>query len=771
MVSVNLRRRLQDVHCGDKDHVGTHFAKMRTIREDLAAMGQPPSKDDLYAIILGSMPLSYKPYLSVLSAATRATDQLLSPDQLRDAEYLAKQGTKPKITTYDTPEYNGVTEHENRTVMEKGRALLNASGLLHVLGGEATHRAIYLKNRTPTRALNGRTPYECFWNDRTVIARWIRFDEETDAHRIYWPEHRIITVERSARFNLRSDPLDVEVPPLEEEQAKEKEDSTHQSEWATSLAPDLPTVPSTPEPRKKRRTSHTRPKYLAETSILCPKLRTSEGNTTGRAHDQVLPRGVQAEAESAHTEELSDKTETAAVAFEQAQVAEEELAMAAAIGEAECIEPAYKEAKKRPDWSKWEEAIGSDIENPTRNGTWEIVDHPRTRNVVQSKWVLRIKKNAAGEIDKYKACLVMCGFTQVYGVDYYETLEPVAKLSSIRLLLASAVRNDWPAEIFAFNSAYLNSKLNKDRKHVLKLKRALYGLERGGRKWYEPLCAALADLGFLPAEADYGVFFKCTGSDLAVLAIHVDEGLIIASVQRLLDACQTAIGAKYKLTELRPVSWLLGMKILRGRANCTLALSQHARVFPYLLGTKRVLLVDGGAHRGLEGFVHVDGASQEHRPAITRYVFLVNGGAILRASKKQELVTLSIAESEYVAAMLAAKEALWLRRLIGKSTIALTEDGSYHTRTKHIYIRYHFIRYYIQAGSICLIYCPTEDITANTLTKALPSVKVKHFASALGLVADGVGVCTSIIALIISVFRTAAPARSSRPLRRRTHNR
>lgn len=74
------------------------------------------------------------------------------------------------------------------------------------------------------------------------------------------------------------------------------------------------------------------------------------------------------------------------------------------------------------------------------------------------------------------------------------------------------------------------------------------------------------------------MFFKCTGSDLAVLAIHVDEGLIIASVQRLLDACQTAIGAKYKLTELRPVSWLLGMKILRGRANCTLALSQHAYV-------------------------------------------------------------------------------------------------------------------------------------------------------------------------------------------------
>lgn len=469
----------------------------------------------------------------------------------------------------------------------------------------------------------------------------------------------------------------------------------------------------------------------------------------------------------------------------------------------ECIEPAYEEAKKRPDWPKWEEAIGSEIKSLTRNGTWEIVDRPRTGNVVDPKWVLRVKKNAAGEINKYKVRLVARGFMQVYGVDYYETFAPVAKLSSFRLILAIATRNDWPAETFDFNSAYLNSKLDEDvyleqlPDHEFADKKALYGLKQGGRKWYETLCAALADLGFLHAEADYGVFFKRSGSDLTVLAIHVDDCLIVASVQRLLDACKTAIGAKYKLTELGPVSWLLGIKISRDRANRTLALSQHAyidailtrfnfddlkpvstpmdphaplsktqcpesaaevvrmrrvpykeaigslmyaamgtrpdivfaistlaqflqnpgwphweavkRVFRYLLGTKRLSLVYGGAHRGLEGFVNADGASQEHRRAITGYVFLVDGGAISWSSKKQELVTLSTTESEYVAATHTAKEALWLCRLIGKvfrplaaptplysdskSAIALTEDGSYHARTKHIDIRYHFIRY------------------------------------------------------------------------------
>jgi hypothetical protein len=150
------------------------------------------------------------------------------------------------------------------------------------------------------------------------------------------------------------------------------------------------------------------------------------------------------------------------------------------------------------------------------------------------------------------------------------------------------------------------------------------------------------------------------------------------------------------------------------------------------------------------GYVDADGASQDHRRAISGYVFMVDGGAVSWSSKKQELVTLSTTEAKYVAATHAAKEAVWLRRLLtelfesintpttlfsdSKSAITLANDGHYHARTKHIDICYHFIRYYIvEAGTIKLVYCPTDDMTADTLTKALPSVKAKHFASALGL--------------------------------------
>ena len=97
------------------------------------------------------------------------------------------------------------------------------------------------------------------------------------------------------------------------------------------------------------------------------------------------------------------------------------------------------------------------------------------------------------------------------------------------------------------------------------------------------------------------------------------------------------------------------------------------------------------------------------------------------------------------------KEAIWLRSLLSEvfepikppttlfsnnqAAIALTRDHQYHSRTKHINMHYHFICWVIEQGSLHLIYCPTDNMVADTLTKALPSAKVKHFAIGLRLCA------------------------------------
>jgi hypothetical protein len=90
------------------------------------------------------------------------------------------------------------------------------------------------------------------------------------------------------------------------------------------------------------------------------------------------------------------------------------------------------------------------------------------------------------------------------------------------------------------------------------------------------------------------------------------------------------------------------------------------QIFRYLQGTQKLELVYGGEKRGLKGDVDADGALQEHRHAISGFVFLVDGGAVSWSSKKQELVTLSTTEAEYVAATHTAKEAIWIQRLVGE---------------------------------------------------------------------------------------------------------
>ena len=228
------------------------------------------------------------------------------------------------------------------------------------------------------------------------------------------------------------------------------------------------------------------------------------------------------------------------------------------------------------------------------SGTWKLVKRPEDANVVDCRWVLRIKKNAAGEIEKYKARLVAKGFTQIHGVDYYETYAPVARLASFRLLLALATRNGWPVDTFDFDSAYLNTFLGenetvyleqpvghetKDRRvWVWKLLKTLYGLKQGARNWYEALCRALNELGFTRTEADHGVFFREVGTHIVILAVHVDDCMITGSSGKLISGFKKEINEKYKITDLEPAHWLLGIKITCDFVNKTIALSQHSYI-------------------------------------------------------------------------------------------------------------------------------------------------------------------------------------------------
>jgi len=173
------------------------------------------------------------------------------------------------------------------------------------------------------------------------------------------------------------------------------------------------------------------------------------------------------------------------------------------------------------------------------------------------------------------------------------------------------------------------------------------------------------------------------------------------------------------------------------------------QIFHYLKGTADLWLSCRAVKDNLVGYADVDGSMAEDRHTISGYAFMLFGGTVSWSAKWQEIVSLSTMESKYVAITHAAKEGLWIRSLLSQlfpgkldpttlfsdnqSTVTLTKDHQYHTRTKHIDIQFHFICYVIENSSIRLIYCPTNDMVTDMLTKALPSMKVKHFASQLRL--------------------------------------
>ena len=135
----------------------------------------------------------------------------------------------------------------------------------------------------------------------------------------------------------------------------------------------------------------------------------------------------------------------------------EEYSMLAEISDLEAFEPhTLAEAKCCPDWPLWENAITEELETLHKAGTWELTKAPLRVNIVGSKWVFCAKKDAAGMVIHYKACLVAQGFSQVPGVNYFNTFAPVAKLASICAILAIAAGDDLEMHQIDIKGAYLN---------------------------------------------------------------------------------------------------------------------------------------------------------------------------------------------------------------------------------------------------------------------------------------------------------------------------
>jgi len=257
--------------------------------------------------------------------------------------------------------------------------------------------------------------------------------------------------------------------------------------------------------------------------------------------------------------------------------------------------PTIEEAMKRLDWPLFKIAMDTEMKVMKRTGTFRNgpIPRPPDKNIIGSKWTLRIKRKANGKIDKYKARLVARGFTQVQEVDYFKIFSPTTKLSSLRTILSIAIHLDWDIKVFDYSATFLNGEFspeeeiymeqvphytNGNPKDVIQLRRTIYGLKQSSRKWYEKLTKELKKLGIYPLHSDHAVYCLIKDKDILLMTIHVDDSTITRSSPSLINDIQEEIGHIFKITLLGPINWLLGMEVTRDRESHTLTLSQKTYI-------------------------------------------------------------------------------------------------------------------------------------------------------------------------------------------------
>jgi hypothetical protein len=191
------------------------------------------------------------------------------------------------------------------------------------------------------------------------------------------------------------------------------------------------------------------------------------------------------------------------------------------------IEPfRVEKALQDPDWVL---AMQEELNNFKRNEVWSLVPCPR-QNVVGTKWVFHNKQDEHGVVTRNKARLVAKGYARVAGLDFEETFAPVARLESIRILLAYAAHHSFKLFQMDVKSAFLNGPIKEEvyveqppgfeddmyPDHVYKLSKVLYGLKQAPRAWYECLRDFLISNAFKVGKADRTLLTKTCNGDLFV---------------------------------------------------------------------------------------------------------------------------------------------------------------------------------------------------------------------------------------------------------------
>lgn len=190
------------------------------------------------------------------------------------------------------------------------------------------------------------------------------------------------------------------------------------------------------------------------------------------------------------------------------------------------------------------------------------------------RWTYKVKTNSDGSIQRFKARLVARGFRQQAGIDYHETFSPVARFDSIRTILSIAASRNLKLQQFDIKTAFLHGELDETifmkqpkgyedgTKRVCRLNRSIYGLKQASRCWNNRFTTVLNRFGLFPTDTDPCVFISGDAETHLILTVHIDDGLIAAVNQELINKLLRELKAEFEITTSE-ISTYLGLQIER----------------------------------------------------------------------------------------------------------------------------------------------------------------------------------------------------------------
>ncbi|KAK1614057.1 hypothetical protein QYE76_019574 [Lolium multiflorum] len=224
----------------------------------------------------------------------------------------------------------------------------------------------------------------------------------------------------------------------------------------------------------------------------------------------------------------------------------------------------------------WRSAMDSEYAALLRNQTWQLVPRPAGVNVIDSKWVFKVKHHADGSIERYKARLVAKGFKQRQGLDYDDTFSPVVKPTTIRLLLSLAVSRGWHLRQLDIQNAFLNGILEEEvymrqppgyedqtrPHHLCRLEKAIYGLKQAPRAWHIRLSSVLHNLGFVASAADSSLFIARHHHAVTFLLVYVDDIIVVSSSPHASSQLVVDLRTEFAVKDLGMLHYFLGIEVL-----------------------------------------------------------------------------------------------------------------------------------------------------------------------------------------------------------------